>query len=81
MYFLWFLAVLNFFLLHPHENQSKVFGYQGWDKILMTNLISSQKSPAPSVSALRVYVLSKICSSKIKILYSPKNTKTYPVGS
>jgi hypothetical protein len=30
-------------LFHPHENQSKVLGYQGWDKNLMITLISSQK--------------------------------------
>jgi hypothetical protein len=25
----------NFFLLHPHENQSELLGYQGWVEILM----------------------------------------------
>ena len=44
----------NFFLLHPHENQSKVLGYQGWDKILMIILVSSQKSPTPNISAASV---------------------------
>ena len=41
-------------LLHPHENQSKVLGYQGWDEILMIILVSSQKSPTPNISAASV---------------------------
>ena len=45
---------LDLFLLHPHENQSKVLGYQGWDKILMIILVSSQKSPTPNISAASV---------------------------
>ena len=44
------------FLLHPHENQSKVLGYQGWDKILMIILVSSQKSPIPNISAPSVWI-------------------------
>ena len=42
------------FLLHPHEYQSKVLGYQGWDEILMIILVSSQKSPTPNISAASV---------------------------
>ena len=33
------LAILDFFFaLHPHENQSKLFGYQGWVEILMITI-------------------------------------------
>jgi hypothetical protein len=42
---------LLYFLVHPHENQSKVLGYQGWDEILMITLVSSKKSPTPNISA------------------------------
>ena len=41
----------GFFLHHPHENQSKVLGYQEWVEILMITLVSSQKSPTPNISA------------------------------
>ena len=41
---------LLYFLVHPHENQSKVLGYQGWDEILMITLVSSKKSPTPNIS-------------------------------
>ena len=45
------LAILIFFskkkLLHFHENQSKVFGYQELVEILMITLVSSQKSLPP----------------------------------
>ena len=30
----------NLFLLHPHENQSKFLGQQGWIEILMITLVS-----------------------------------------
>ena len=33
-------AILNFFLLHSHKNQSKFIGQQGRAKILMITLIS-----------------------------------------
>jgi hypothetical protein len=33
------------FLLHPHENQSIIIGYQGWVKILMITLVYSPKQP------------------------------------
>jgi hypothetical protein len=32
-----------FFLLHPHENQSKFLRQQGWVEILMITLVSSPK--------------------------------------
>ena len=48
------LSFFEFFLLHSHENQSKVLGYQRWDKILMITLVSSQKSPTPNISAASV---------------------------
>ena len=32
------MADWNFFLLHPHENLSKLHGYQGWVEILMITL-------------------------------------------
>ena len=53
--FFW-VGHFEFFLLHPHENQSKVLGYQRWDKMLMITLISSQKSPTPNISAPSVRV-------------------------
>jgi hypothetical protein len=34
----------KFVLLHPRENWSKFLGYQGWVKILIITLVSSQKS-------------------------------------
>ena len=37
-----------FFLLHFHENQSKVLGYQEWVEILMITLVFSQKSLPPT---------------------------------
>ena len=30
------------FLLHPHENQSQIVWYNGWDLILMFSLVSSK---------------------------------------
>ena len=41
-------AILNFFFiifffLHPHENQSKLLGYQGWVEILMITLVYSKR--------------------------------------
>ena len=33
----------NFFMLHPHENQSKFLGQQGWVEILMIILFSNPK--------------------------------------
>jgi hypothetical protein len=30
-------------LLHPHENQSKLLGYQGWVEILMITLVYSKR--------------------------------------
>ena len=43
-------CIFGVFLLHLHENQSKVLGYQGWDETLTITLISSQKSPTPNIS-------------------------------
>ena len=45
------MAVIKYFffqkkkeiLLHPHENQSKLLGYQGWVKILMITLVYSKR--------------------------------------
>ena len=31
----------NFFLFHPHKNQSNFLGQQGWVEILMITLVSS----------------------------------------
>ena len=45
----------KFFLLHFYENPSKVLEYQGWYKILMITLLSSQKSPTPNLSAHSVH--------------------------
>ena len=33
----------NSFLLHPHENQPKLLGYQGWVEILMITLVYSKR--------------------------------------
>jgi hypothetical protein len=52
---IWIFSKKNF-LLHFHENQSKVLGYQEWVEILMTTLVSSQKSLPPNISAASVLV-------------------------
>ena len=44
-------------LLRPHENQSKVLG---WDEILMITLVSSQKSPTSNISADSVHQFHKV---------------------
>ena len=36
-------AILEFVLLHPHENQSKLLGYQGWVEILKITLVYSKR--------------------------------------
>jgi hypothetical protein len=36
-------AILKFFLLHSHENQSKLLGYQGWVEIFMITLVYSKR--------------------------------------
>ena len=41
-------AILDFFLLHPHENQSKLLGYQEWVKISMIVLIYSKRVSVPN---------------------------------
>ena len=35
--------IFFFLLLHPHENQSKLLGYQGWVEILMITLVYSKR--------------------------------------
>ena len=42
---IYFFSILffNFFLLHPHKNQSKLLGYQGWVEILMITLVYSKR--------------------------------------
>jgi hypothetical protein len=47
----------NFFLNNFYENPSNGLGYQGWVKILMITLISSQKSPNPKTFQPPVYNL------------------------
>ena len=47
-------AILNFFLLLLHENQSKVLGHQEWVDILLITLVSSQTSLPPNISAASV---------------------------
>ena len=37
------LVILEVSLLHPHENQSKLLGYQGWFEILMITLVYSKR--------------------------------------
>ena len=37
------LRIGDFFLLHLHENQSKLLGYQGWVEILMIALVYSKR--------------------------------------
>ena len=39
----YFLSKKKEILLHPHENQSKLLGYQGWVKILMIALVYSKR--------------------------------------
>ena len=41
-------------MIHFHENQSKVLGYQEWIEILTITLVSSQKSLPPNISAAGV---------------------------
>ena len=41
-------------MIHFHENQSKVLGYQEWVEILTITLVSSQKSLPPNISAASV---------------------------
>ena len=49
------IAIFNVFLLHFHENQSKVLGYQEWVEILMITLVSLPPNiSAPSVVAILV---------------------------
>ena len=36
----------SIFLLHPHENQSKLLGYQGWVEILMITVVYSKSKCA-----------------------------------
>ena len=53
-----------FFLLYFYENPSKVLGYQGWNKILIITLISSQKSPTQNISAASVYLFLRSTNCK-----------------
>ena len=67
----------------PHENQSKVLGYQKWVEILMLTLVSSQKSLPPNISAGSVHI-SKILSYIIincsphylSFVFTPKKVST-----
>ena len=38
-----FFSKKKLFLLNPHENQSKLLGYQGWVEILMITLVYSKR--------------------------------------
>jgi hypothetical protein len=38
-----FFKIFFFFLLHLHENQPKLLGYQGWVEILMITLVYSKR--------------------------------------
>ena len=51
-----------FFLLHFHENQSKVLGYQEWVEILMITLVFSQKS-LPQTFQPAVYLQKLLCTT------------------
>jgi len=42
-YWRFWIGYFKFFLLHPHENQSKLLGYQGWVEILMITLVYSKR--------------------------------------
>ena len=53
------------FLLHLHDNQSKLLAYQEWVKFLMITLVSSQKSPNPNISA------PSVCSSLVNVVPLP----------
>ena len=50
-------AILDFFLLHSHENQSKFLEWQEWVEILMITLVSSCFLPLKSSN--RAYYNSK----------------------
>ena len=53
--FFW-VGHFGFFLLHPHKNQSKFLGLQGWVKILMITMVSSPKQQLPK-HMKTVYIL------------------------
>jgi hypothetical protein len=55
-----------FFLLHLHENQQKLLGYQGWVEILMINLVYSK----------RVSVRNNLLHSVFKLMKSYKKKKS-----
>jgi hypothetical protein len=38
-----FLEKKKYILLHPHENQPKPLGYQGWVEILKVTLVYSKR--------------------------------------
>ena len=53
--FFW-VGHFGFFLLHFHENHSKVLGYQEWGEIFLITLVSSQKSLPPNISDAKLGV-------------------------
>ena len=60
------LAILNFFfkifffLLHLHENQSKLLEYQGWVKILMITLVYSKRVRVSNLGQLAKHLQCKL---------------------
>ena len=48
------------FLLHPHENQSKIFGQQGWVEVLMITLVSNKFLAMCIITLYSVYEIVRI---------------------
>jgi hypothetical protein len=68
-------AILIFFLLYPHENQSKLLGYQGWFEILMITLVYSKRV------SVRNNLLHSVCMTlniqqKIAKILTQKRSRT-----
>ena len=47
----------SIFLLHPHENQSKLLGYQGWVEILMITQVYSKRVSVHNNLLYSVYLV------------------------
>ena len=56
------LAILIFFLLHPHENQSQIMWQNDWDSILMFYMVSSK------FLAVRNIMLYSVILNQLKML-------------
>ena len=64
-------AILNFFLLHSHQNKSKFIGQQGFFKILMITLFFSPKQHPPKHMQNSVYTIETFQDFLIKLDIKP----------